>query len=92
MKTVIEMARQAGFREPNPHDGCMGLAYDYRGGTDTGASLERFAELVRADEREACAKVLDEMAEDMVREMEPSTAIAYVRSKAAAIRARGETK
>lgn len=43
-------------------------------------------------EREACAKVLDEMAEDMVREMEPSTAIAYVRSKAAAIRARGETK
>lgn len=43
-------------------------------------------------EREACAKVLDEMAEDMEREMEPSTAIAYVRSKAAAIRARGETK
>lgn len=45
-----------------------------------------------AKEREACAKVLDEMAEDMEREMEPSTAIAYVRSKAAAIRARGETK
>jgi hypothetical protein len=43
-------------------------------------------------EREACAKVLDEMAEDMEREMEPSTAIAYVRSKAATIRARGETK
>ena len=52
----------------------------------------RFAALVAAAEREACAKVLDEMAEDMVREMEPSTAIAYVRSKAAAIRARGETK
>ncbi len=45
-----------------------------------------------AKEREECAKVLDEMAEDMEREMEPSTAIAYVRSKAAAIRARGETK
>lgn len=43
-------------------------------------------------EREECAKVLDEMAEDMEREMEPSTAIAYVRSKAATIRARGETK
>ena len=41
-------------------------------------------------EREACAKVIDEMAEDMVREMEPSTAIAYVRSKATAIRARGQ--
>ena len=50
----------------------------------------RFAELVAAAEREACAKVLDDMADDMAREMEPSTAIAYVRSKAAAIRARGQ--
>ena len=41
-----------------------------------------------AEEREACAGVLDEMADDMVREMEPSTAVAYVRSKAAAIRER----
>ena len=41
-------------------------------------------------EREACAKVIDEMAEDMEREIEPSTAIAYVRSKATAIRARGQ--
>ena len=39
-------------------------------------------------EREACARVLDEMADDMAREMESSTAIAYVRSKAALIRAR----
>lgn len=52
--------------------------------------LERFAALVAAAEREACARVLDEMADDMAREMEPSTAIAYVRSKAALIRARGE--
>lgn len=44
-----------------------------------------------ANEREACARVLDEMADDMAREMEPSTAIAYVRSKAAAIRAREES-
>jgi len=43
-----------------------------------------------ASEREACARVLDEMADDMAREMEPSTAIAYVRAKAAAIRARGQ--
>jgi inosine/xanthosine triphosphate pyrophosphatase family protein len=76
MKTVIEMAREAGLV----------------GGPVYARGLERFAELVRADEREACAKVLDEMAEDMEREMEPSTAIAYVRSKAATIRARGETK
>ena len=45
---IIRMAREAGFREPNPHDGCMGVAYDYRSGTDTGASLERFAKLVAA--------------------------------------------
>jgi vacuolar-type H+-ATPase subunit E/Vma4 len=44
----------------------------------------------KAEEREACAQILDEMADDMVREMEPSTEIAYVRRKAAAMRARGE--
>lgn len=82
MKTVIEMVQESGFQVDR---GALLRIY-----------LEDFAELVRADaiadEREACAKVIDEMAEDMVREMEPSTAIAYVRSKAAAIRARGETK
>ena len=46
--TIIKLAREAGFREPNPHDGCMGLAFDYRDGTDTGASLQRFAALVAA--------------------------------------------
>ena len=43
MKTMIEMAREAGLfthKEVQPE-------------------LERFAELVRADEREACAKVAD---------------------------------
>lgn len=80
MKTVIEMAREAGFMKT------------VQGGAEVSMAsmdcLERFAELVRSAEREACAKVIDEMAEDMEREMEPSTAIAYVRSKAAAIRAR----
>jgi hypothetical protein len=75
------MAREAGF-----HVGDHFVA----GASE--AELKAFEALVRADEREACAKVLDEMAEDMEREMEPSTAIAYVRSKAATIRARGETK
>jgi hypothetical protein len=50
---IIEMARQAGFRHPNPHDGYMGLAFDRRDGTDTGPSLEAFAKLVAAKEREA---------------------------------------
>ena len=78
MKTVIEMALEAGF-----YGGEIGRAED---------AFERLIDLVRADEREACAQILDEMADDMVREMEPSTAIAWVRSKAAAIRATGETK
>ena len=73
---TICMAREAGF-----YDGEIGRAED---------AFERFAELVRADEREACAKVFDEMANQMVADMEPSTAIFWVRSKAAEIRARGE--
>jgi hypothetical protein len=53
---LIRMAREAGFRKPNPHDGCMGLVFGYRNGSDSGASLERFAALVAAAEREACAE------------------------------------
>lgn len=49
MKTVIEMAREAGF---DPHD----MSADF---TCNLKDIERFAELVRADaiaeEREACA-------------------------------------
>ena len=53
MKTVIEMAGQA-FETP-------GTEPAFRNGfwTVTQEELERFAELVRADEREACAKVCD---------------------------------
>ena len=71
---VTRMAREAGF---------VGMGGEH-------GALRRFAALVAAAEREACAKVLDEMADDMVREMEPSTAVAYVRSKAAVIRAKGD--
>ena len=80
MKTVFEIAREAGIK--NDCDGIWCNA----------DQLERFAELVRADEREACAKVLDEMAAQMVAEMEPSTAIAWVRNRAEFIRARGGEK
>ena len=51
--------------------------------------LEKFASIVAAAEREECAKVMDEMANYMESEMEPSETVAWVRSKAAAIRARG---
>ena len=51
MKTVIEMAREAGYVKT------------VQGGAEISMAsmdcLERFAELVRADEREACAKVCD---------------------------------
>ena len=50
MKTVIEMAREAGWLEEVGDElPCTGSM-----------NLERFAELVRADEREACAKYADE--------------------------------
>lgn len=43
-------------------------------------------------EREACAKVVDKMADYMEQEMEPSGSVVWVRNHAAAIRARGEVK
>ena len=47
MKTIIEMARKAGMAG---FDGVVHAAFQ----------LEAFAALVRADEREACAKVCDD--------------------------------
>ena len=50
MKTIIEMAREAGIQDAysdTPHKGVM-------------AQFERFAALVRADERESCAKVCEQ--------------------------------
>jgi len=58
MKTVIEMAREAGF---NLEQGFLLRI------TGIDEDLERFAELVRADEREACARVC---AEDGVQAMD----------------------
>jgi hypothetical protein len=101
MRDTIDMAREAGFvlrAESVKGQSDWWECFD--------EAIEKLVALARDDERdramrenayvqaerEACAKVLDEMAEDMEREMEPSTAIAYVRSKAATIRARGETK
>jgi len=86
---IIEMAREADA-----------LGYVHYAGDEPNQwmfsvkQLERFAALIAswaaAEEREACAKVLDDMADDMAREMEPSPAVAWIRSKAAIIRARGQ--
>jgi hypothetical protein len=67
MKTIIEMAREAGFSE---------------WAVKTPRDLERFAEIVRADEREACAKVADKYANGLERN--------YSEIIADAIRARGQ--
>ena len=54
-KDILTLAREAGF----DLDGMANMLYTVRGNY---AQLERFAELVRADEREACAKVADYVA------------------------------
>jgi len=69
MKTIIEMAREADIKANRSEPYCL-----------DDEELERFAELVRADEREACA----EMAEEYMRESEGVTF-----GIGAAIRARG---
>ena len=81
MKTIIEMAGKA-FETP-------GVEPAFRNGfwTVTSEELERFAELVRADEREACAKVCEDIYEgDEACGDWPSP-----EQCAAAIRARGNT-
>jgi hypothetical protein len=55
MKTTIEMAREAGVE----------VTYEYEDGDLEGGcsteQLKAFEALVRADEREACARVCDEL-------------------------------
>ena len=79
MKTIIEMAGKA-FETP-------GVEPAFRNGfwTVTSEELERFAALVRADEREECAKACEELG--------MATNGIYERNDecATAIRARGNT-
>jgi transposase len=64
MKTVIEMAREAGFeakrgwglRDSAPED-------VFAASVKITREIEAFAALVRAEEREACAKVCDRVVE-----------------------------
>ena len=54
IKTLIEMALDAGFEE---------IAFHKEGDSDFVCfteEIEKFAELVRANENEACAKIADE--------------------------------
>lgn len=74
---IISMAREAGIVTKNYDAGFMDLFT---------AKLERFAALVAAAEREACAKLCDEQ-HDRAR---TSTGAARANFCAEAIRARGE--
>ena len=82
MKTVIEMAREAGLPE----------AWISDTGVLKWSDLERFAELVRADEREACAKVCEERIGGAVQPNEWWSGFkSAMKQCAAAIRARSNT-
>ena len=70
---IIRMAREAGF---DPHD----MSDDF---TCNLEDIERFASLVAAAEREACAKVCDVLA------VHPEYASDITKVAAQAIRARG---
>ena len=72
---TIEMAREAGIPGWDDNEA---LSYDH---------LEAFAALVRADEREACAKVVDAIEARCVAKDVDDPPLAHV---SAAIRARGQ--
>ena len=81
---IIRMAREAGFSERDAmgRTAFLGNSYD----------IERFAALVAAEEREACAKVCDEQAGGR-RALEHYAALTYsgaANDCAEAIRARGQ--
>jgi hypothetical protein len=63
---------------------------DGRGGLKIRESVEKFAALVRADEREECAKVADRQNGDDEQDPESCVWSKAARHIAAAIRARGE--
>ena len=75
MKTIMDMALESGFSE---------------WAVKTPQDLERFAELVRADEREACAKVCDDNA-DIEHWQDKTSGGIRTGLHAKAIRARGNT-
>ncbi len=72
MKTVLEMAREAGLV----------------GGPVYARGLEKFAALIRADEREACATVAEDMNRAVLAMLNVTS---QPKAIAAAIRARGNT-
>ncbi len=83
MRDTIDMAREAGFFEDTGDGQGMWI-------TNT-SCLKAFEALVRADEREACAKVCEELIPDMSRTASDASVWDVATFDcASAIRARGE--
>jgi len=61
---IIRMAREAGFETEDWANGTHVIVYESGREIDITNELERFAALVAAHEREACAKVCEEVADD----------------------------
>ena len=81
---VIEMARQAGYQHPYAVGQCEDFAY---------FDIEAFAKLIAAKEREACAKVCDDIRHPWGYSAETSDWERGTEHCADAIRARsGDTK
>lgn len=82
---VIRMAREAGFSGLSPSEHIDGVGAVYASDENITDELERFAALVAAAEREACAQVCSDIAN------RPSNIILGVAITCAdAIRARGQ--
>jgi hypothetical protein len=83
MRDTIELAREAGFP--------MAWISDNDGGVIRWKDIKAFEALIRADEREACARVCDEYsATGKIEEFDRGW-LACAKNTAAAIRARGNT-
>jgi hypothetical protein len=86
---IIRMAREAGLGATLTHNGEVGQWIE---GANWTEELERFAALVAAAERKACAKVCEAIAQQMEDEGEgPTGYIGWVIDCVAAIRARSKT-
>ena len=82
MKTIIEMAHEAGGILLSDRE-IFGLGFEFEI-----YQLEAFSALVRADEREACAKVAEDMNRAILAMLNVTS---QPKALAAAIRARGNT-
>jgi hypothetical protein len=78
---IIHMAHEAGLHIATDHDWMPIIALAY---------AQKFAELVRAEEREACAKVAEQIEREVFNAVGDPRVSEFKPKIAAAIRARGQ--